>query len=85
MTKRKKKKLEIIDVSSLRYRVTCHNTLFGSSHSFLAMSVEFNHQSIHFLPLILLGVVGGLDPISASSGEGRVTLDKSSVHCGADI
>uniref|UniRef100_A0A3Q3VJW6 Uncharacterized protein n=1 Tax=Mola mola TaxID=94237 RepID=A0A3Q3VJW6_MOLML len=43
------------------------------------------HPSIHFLPLIPLGVAGGLEPISASWGEGRDTLDKSSVHRRADI
>uniref|UniRef100_A0A3Q3WKQ6 Carboxylic ester hydrolase n=1 Tax=Mola mola TaxID=94237 RepID=A0A3Q3WKQ6_MOLML len=30
----------------------------------------YYYPSIHFLPLILLGVAGGLEPISASSGEG---------------
>ena len=40
---------------------------------------------IHFLPLIPLRVAGGLEPISASSGEGRDTLDKSPVHRRADI
>uniref|UniRef100_A0A3Q3WYK2 Metalloendopeptidase n=1 Tax=Mola mola TaxID=94237 RepID=A0A3Q3WYK2_MOLML len=39
------------------------------SSSSLVLRCKVN-PSIHFLPLIPLGVAGGLEPISASSGEG---------------
>ena len=41
--------------------------------------------SLHFLALVLLGVAEGLDPVSASSGEGGDTLEKSPVYRRADI
>ena len=47
--------------------------------------IILNGLSIHLLPLILLGVAGGLDSISASSGEGGATLDKWPVHHRVDI
>ena len=43
------------------------------------------YMSVHFLPFIPLGVAEGVEPISASSGEGGVTLDTSPVHHGAEI
>ena len=38
-----------------------------------------------FYHLSFQGSWRGLEPISASSGEGGVTLDMSPVHCRADI
>ena len=47
--------------------------------------VTSDQTSIHLLLLILLGLPGELEPISASLGEGRVTLSKSPVHYRASI
>ena len=55
-----------------------HNNMSHANMSWL-------FSSIHFLLLLLLGVAGGLEPSSASSGEGGVTLDKLPAHHRADI
>ena len=63
--------------------------LYRTQRIFIQVSKTNNYKnesdpSIHFLTPILSGVTG-VEPISASSGEGGVTLDTSPVHHRADI
>lgn len=68
-----------------------NNLVFFQRMIWQPFKIELAIQNpfIHFLTLILLGIVGGwgLEPISASSDKGGVILDWTSrrFHCRADI